>query len=263
MLISILTVTLNDLENLKRTYNSLLIQTNNDFEWIIKDGDSTDTTEMFYLSKIKNSGLNVKFIIKSDESLYDAMNQATKYASGEYFLFLNAGDCLASNETISLFSKEVMRLEKKFSFIYGDNIDITADGIQIYKKARELEYIQHSLPTSHQAIFYNSFFFKTFQYPLEYKIIADYAFTLLIFSSGYKDYLKLDFPICKFTLGGISQNNRKMLLKESFQIHRKLIGDDLFIASYKYIKSFIALMIIDKNPKLYRFLRRHFDKKSS
>lgn len=42
MKLSIITINFNNLEGLKNTFNSIFSQTNNDFEYIVIDGSSTD-----------------------------------------------------------------------------------------------------------------------------------------------------------------------------------------------------------------------------
>jgi len=168
---------------------------------------STDETEKFYLTEIKKSGLNVQFIIEKDKSLYDAMNQAIVYALGQYSLFLNAGDILYSNNTIS----QVLKIVKEhplYDFVYGDNYDHIENGKLILKKARSFEYLKHSLPTSYQAIFYRTALFEKYKYPVIYKICGDYALTAQIYFDGNKKNLKLNFPISIFRLGGLYQINR-------------------------------------------------------
>ncbi|MCW0484744.1 glycosyltransferase [Gaoshiqia sediminis] len=256
MLISIITVTLNDLDNLALTAKSLASQTNKDFQWIIKDGLSVDGTEK-YVEEIRTL-YDVDYIRKKDISIYDAMNQAIPYAKGKYSIFLNAGDILADENTIS---KAIGILSKtNSSFAFGSNYDSTIDGDMLFKKARSLDYLKHSLPTSHQAIFYNTTLFETYRYPLEYRICGDYAFTARIFFDGVQDYVTLNFPVCIFKLGGVSQENRKLLLKEGYIIHRTIVKNNRVSASLKYVKRFLTMHAFDHTPKLYGLMWKLFEK---
>lgn len=258
MTISIITVTLNDLVNLKITYASLLEQSYKDFEWIIKDGGSKDESENFYRTEIQLSGLKTRFICEKDRSIYDAMNQAIKYANNQYILFLNAGDCIADSETLKKVNESIIARNDDFCFIYGDNIDITPEGLPIYKKARELSYLCNSLPTSHQAIFYEKIVLNKYKYSLDYIVASDYALTAQIYFDGNRKYLKLDFPISKFSLGGLSSSRRDILLKEGYKIHRNIVKDNIIKAKLKIVKRFITFVILDKHPDIYIMLRRIF-----
>ena len=47
MKLSIITVNLNNLEGLKKTYDSVVCQTFTDYEWLVIDGGSTDGSREF------------------------------------------------------------------------------------------------------------------------------------------------------------------------------------------------------------------------
>jgi len=258
MIISIITVTLNDLPNLKKTAESLIIQSCKAFQWVIKDGFSNDGTEDYVKSIQVSNELNISYYREKDNSVYDAMNQAVRYITGDYVLFLNAGDIFHSKHIIDL-TMESMKNSPSYSFFYGDNYDLAPENILIYKKARSISYLKNSLPTSHQAIFYKTSLFEKYKYPLNYKICADYALTAQMYYDGNKTFHYLDFPICIFSLGGLSQINRKQLLKEGFLVHRNIVKDSLFLSGFKYVKRFFTFFILDKHPRLYTKVRKFFD----
>lgn len=260
MKITIITVTLNDYRDLRKTAKSILSQTSNNFQWLIKDGISDDSTESF-IKKIKreNDKYHIDYIKQKDKSLYDAMNQAVPKAIGEYILFLNAGDILASNKTLEKVIKE-LRIAKNYTIVYGDNYDLTTNGFYIYKKARDLKYIKYSLPTSHQAIFYNSKIIKNYQYPLNFKICGDYALTAKIYFDGHTKYKKLNFPVCIFNLDGLSTINRKALLKEGYYVHRHILNNGFFFSKFQFIRRIFVFFILDNFPYVYAKIRKMADK---
>ena len=95
---SIITVSLNAGESLLKTIDSILIQDFQDFEIIIKDGFSNDGS----YENISEDEKILKLQIK-DTGIYDAMNQALEYTSGEYILFLNAGDYFYDSKVLNSF----------------------------------------------------------------------------------------------------------------------------------------------------------------
>ena len=97
---SIITVCLNAGDHLSKTVDSVLQQSSNDYEYIIKDGGSTDKS----IEKVKEDQ-RIQIIVKKDNGIYDAMNQAITYASGKYILFLNAGDVLCNPKVLAEVSK--------------------------------------------------------------------------------------------------------------------------------------------------------------
>ncbi|MGL5637387.1 MAG: glycosyltransferase, partial [Bacteroidales bacterium] len=97
-LFSIITVTYNAGNLLIPTMDSISAQTYKDYEYIIVDGCSKDHT----LSLIESRKREITtFLSEPDKGIYDAMNKALRLATGEYILFMNAGDTLHSADTLS------------------------------------------------------------------------------------------------------------------------------------------------------------------
>ena len=108
MKFSIITVTYNPGEKLLPTVKSILDQTFTDFEIVIKDGGSKDSS----LDAVRALGDDrIKIFEAPDKGIYDAMNEAVKCSLGEFVLFLNAGD--------TFYSKDV--LEKTAKVLEGSN----------------------------------------------------------------------------------------------------------------------------------------------
>jgi len=257
MKLTIITVTLNCLEELKKTYISLSTQNCIDFQWLIKDGLSTDNT-IEYCEELKRiSNFEIDIISSKDTSIYDAMNQSFQYIRGEYCLFLNSGDLLSSDNVISMF---VNRNYYNSNLVFGDVIDIHKNQLKIVKQHRHINYIYRSLPTSHQSIFYLTKTLQTVAYPCEYKICGDYAITALIFLKDKNSYCELNYPISIFSLGGYSSSNRIKLLNEAFNIQQKILRTPLILSIYYITLSFISLLLLDKTPMIYKLLRSFSNK---
>lgn len=89
--ISIVTATFNAAALLPGLIESLSAQTDRNFEWIVIDGKSTDTTRQI----IESAGSIVStWISEPDFGIYDALNKAIRIASSEYYLVLGADDRL-------------------------------------------------------------------------------------------------------------------------------------------------------------------------
>ncbi len=199
---SIITVTRDNLTRLQKTYQSLQLQSCNDFEWIVQDGASNDGTIGF----LKITGALCESV--PDLGIYDAMNKALKRAQGKYVLFLNAGDTLASKNVL-----ERIKIEAEgFEFIYGDSIESGH-----VKKARPHTKISQGMITHHQAMMYRKD--KIGFYNLSYSIAADYDLTLRVLK-GTNKILYLDFPVCVFEPGGVSQTQALQGRIEQFKIRR-------------------------------------------
>lgn len=88
MKLSIITVCLNSAATIADTIKSVLQQRFKDYEYIIFDGGSTDQT----ISIVKSFGDKISLIRGNDKGIFDAMNQAIGYASGDFIGILNSDD---------------------------------------------------------------------------------------------------------------------------------------------------------------------------
>jgi glycosyltransferase involved in cell wall biosynthesis len=104
-LLSIVTVCKDHLEGLRRTLDSVLTQSFNDFEVIVVDGSSADGSRGYLQSKVAGDN-RVRYISRRDTGIYHAMNDGAAMAGGEFLLFLNAGDVFASADILAFFVEQ-------------------------------------------------------------------------------------------------------------------------------------------------------------
>jgi putative colanic acid biosynthesis glycosyltransferase len=216
MKFSIITVTLNNHSGLVATFNSVINQTFSDYEFIVIDGLSVDKTQEFV---INNSKFISKYISEKDEGIYDAMNKGIKHSIGDYLIFLNAGDTFASDNIL----KKISKLSKPiYDFIWGDSLELLGDR-KYYKKSKSHKLFWYGMITHHQSMIYSAKLIRkmNINYDLNFKIASDYKFSYSIFKSS-KSFLKLDFPVSIFQIGGISSTNVKLGLQEQVQIKKDL-----------------------------------------
>ena len=103
--ITIVTITYNAERVLQRTLDSVLAQTYEGVEHLIVDGASKDGTLQLaeqYKAKSDVSDCGHKVIILSepDHGIYDAMNKGLTQASGDYIVYMNAGDFFPYDDTL-------------------------------------------------------------------------------------------------------------------------------------------------------------------
>ena len=206
------TITLNNAEGLEKTWNSIKSQEFEDFEWLIQDGGSTDDT----INILKNTLGIIQCM--NDTGIYNAMNRLISRASGEYILFLNAGDMLADPQTLKTIAQNI---KNQADFIYGDALEQAQDGKINYKPSRKHKRITLGMFTHHQAMLYKTSAIGKKRYNEDYKITADYDFTARILKSA-KNIEYIPTPICIFEAGGISQQETKAGRNEQFQIRKTL-----------------------------------------
>ncbi len=116
MKISIITATYNSGTTLRDTMESILSQSYTDFEHIIVDGVSKDSTLDIIKDLEPRYEGKLKWISESDKGLYDAMNKGISMATGEVVGILNSDDFYTSNDILSTVAKEINDTDA----IYGD-----------------------------------------------------------------------------------------------------------------------------------------------
>ncbi|NNP73962.1 hypothetical protein A7P53_15370 [Acinetobacter defluvii] len=92
--ISVITAVYNAESCIQNLIESLRVQQDKDFEWVVIDGASTDKT-LKILNEIND--LNIKIISEPDFGIYDALNKGIKICSGEYYLVAGADDIFYLN----------------------------------------------------------------------------------------------------------------------------------------------------------------------
>ncbi|MEK0160757.1 glycosyltransferase family 2 protein [Pseudoalteromonas piscicida] len=240
MKLSIITITFNDVDGLKRTCESVAAQRFTNYEHIIIDGASNDGTSSF-LSQWSESNQYMKFISERDSGIYNAMNKGIKMASGEWILFLNAGDEFVNSNTLSdaFVKNEFDEVEVQVVFghklnKYGDTITSSAVGASL--KAGELF-------ACHQSIFFKD---RTL-YDESYKIFGDFDLLSKLYNKyGESGFKGINQAIAIFEGGGISSQVSFIKRKEKVKALYKNFG---FKAIFK---NYIASPLVWKKLFFYK-----------
>lgn len=170
ILLSIITVTKNDFDRLKKTISSMRSYYNDKFfEHIIIDGNSSDKTISFIKKKL-NKEKNIIFKSSNDNGIYDAMNSGINYSKGSFVLFLNSGDEMLIEKS-QIIAKLLELNNSKYDLICFPFIH-DFRSYKLIKKPKKL--LKHTLPTSHQAMFFSKKFFVQNKYNTKYSVASDF-----------------------------------------------------------------------------------------
>lgn len=93
-LISIITICYNSEITIEKTINSVLMQENQDYEYIIVDGASTDNTLDIIKRFEPSFHGRMKWESEPDHGIYDAMNKGICMSSGDIIGIVNSDDWL-------------------------------------------------------------------------------------------------------------------------------------------------------------------------
>ena len=220
MKISIITVTYNSEKTLKDTIESVLKQNYENYEHIIVDGKSKDSTVDIIKEYEEEYNGKLKYISEKDNGIYDAMNKGITKAKGDYLLFLNADDTLFSKRTIND-EVEYMQNDMKASDVYFGNIEIKNEYGVYVQKPRSLEMLPYKMVLSHQAVFIRRDLLIKNLFDLKYRYSADYKQLSTLYLLGYK-FCYIDLAIAHTPMdAGATYNNYIISTKEHFKILRE------------------------------------------
>lgn len=195
MKISIITVCYNASHVIEKCIKSVADQDYQNLEYLIIDGGSTDGT----LEIINNFSESIDLIVSErDHGIYDAMNKGLVRASGDWFLFLNSDDTLASSDCISSATKYLLDNSKNY---YGiANIQFDSRTLRNKPKAGKPIDFEKELPI-HQTVFVSSKY-KHLNFDSSYKICADSVYLYRLSKITTFDFIPV--TIANFSLGGAS-----------------------------------------------------------
>ena len=216
--LSIITVCLNAVSGIKNTANSIIHQTDDDIEWIVVDGQSTDGT-LEYLQKIKQVST---LISEKDAGIYNAMNKGISASNGDYCLFLNAGDSLADSDVVRKarpFMKKDLAIGQ-LRVCYPENTEKNYVNDFKLQDIRTKYLYYRSLP--HPSTFIKKSLFETFGYYDEsFSIAGDHDFFARVLLLGVNKSF-IPFCVSEFFMDGISteMKNSSLLQKELKKIRK-------------------------------------------
>ena len=236
-LISIITVCKNSEGTIEKTILSVLSQTYSNIEYIIIDGNSSDST-MVIVNGYKYS--ITKIISESDSGIYQAMNKGIALAKGEFILFLNADDRLVFESAIEKAVDFIVHQLKSDVFC-GNLLRFHIDGtfnIWTPKKVTELSLYRGSLP--HPATFFRKDSFHRYgNYNESFAIAGDYEWFLRAFLKHHAVFTIIPQLITMFFEGGISTLDKyKLMLREEISKTHSMYFTPAQLSKLK-IKKFI------------------------
>lgn len=228
--LSIITATYNAEKFLPALIESLRRQSDKNFEWVVADGASTDST----LTLLKDvTDLNLVLSSQKDFGIYDALNRAINLCKAEHYLVLGADDQLScdtvltinnylnKNETLDLIIGQV---------IYNGNLIKIRKGLKFLFGARA--YVaSHSVGCVFRKKLHETFGMYSNKYPL----LADTYFIKMIFTDPTLKAIYSPVVFGTFSSSGVSSNN--ILRVQCEFAHIQITTED-----YKFFQLMIAYL---------------------
>lgn len=222
--ISVITVVYNGQDLLEGTILSVINQSYTHIEYVIIDGKSKDKT----VDIIKKYESNIdKWISESDKGLYDAMNKGLKMATGDFVIFMNAGDHFSDNNVLkSVFSK----YDNETDVLYGEVMMVdnhrqpigTRTEITTRKLPQNLTWksMKLGMVVCHQAFIPRR---ELCPFYMDNNLSADIDWVIEILKKSRKN-VNCEIVIADFLVGGVSKQRHRQSLKDRYNVLQKHFG---------------------------------------
>lgn len=213
MTLSIITINYNNREGLQKTIDSVLSQTWKDYEWIVIDGGSTDSSREMIEQYQEHFAY---WCSEPDRGVYHAMNKGITKAQGKYLSFMNSGDTFYDKDTLN----DVFSKERSSDILYGDCLQVFEHYKKLLSYPQPMElYTIYGCPLCHQAMIIRTSLLKNRGYDESYKICADYKHLLEVTMRG-ATYEHVGIVVCQYDMNGISSNYRDLFQREWDEAHQ-------------------------------------------
>lgn len=236
--ISILTCTYNSESTINSTLQSVLCQEYDDVEHIIVDGASTDSTlqkaeEYKRQSDFSSSGHEVVILSEPDNGLYFAMNKALKMASGDYVVYLNAGDFLPDSRVVADIAECATQSDRLPGVIYGDTdlVDLSGNFLRHRRLSPPKRLTSRSFADGmlvcHQAFYALTSLARAIPYNIDYRYSADVDWCIRVMKAAEREGRSLRCVgrvVVNYLSEGMTTQNHKASLCERFRVMRSHYG---------------------------------------
>ena len=233
--ITVVTITYNAAAVLQRTLDSVLAQSYPYVEHLIVDGASKDETlvmaEQYREESLEKAAAHeVKVISEPDRGIYDAMNKGLREATGDFLVFLNAGDTLPSTDTLELVMDKA---DDGVGVLYGNTDIVDGDGNFLYHRRLQpperltWRSFRQGMVVCHQAFYARTEIAKAQIYDLHYRFSADVDWCIRVMKETehrQMTLVNLHAVVANYLEEGATTKNHKASLRERYLVMQKHYG---------------------------------------
>jgi len=232
-LLSIITVTYNAGAVLQRTLDSVAAQDYPQMEHVLIDGASKDNTLSLLEAHAAQMPRTV-LLSEPDKGLYDAMNKGLARATGDYVLFLNAGDELADSHILTEIFASAVEADVYYGHALLVDLDGQPHGLRQPLPPEKLDWksLQWGMSVCHQAFIVKRSL--AVKYDLTYRVCADIDWMIRTLKLARTAHYTGNV-VCRFLMDGLSSNRRKLAWKERYQVLEKHYGRFTNLLNHLYI----------------------------
>lgn len=256
---SIITITFNSEKTIERTLNSVLSQCYTDYEYIIVDGASKDSTVDIIRKYEPLFEGRMKWKSEPDTGIYNAMNKGILRSTGEIIGIVNSDDWLEPN-ALEIVNRAVLGNRGinaiytgniKFHYADGNNITMCSNKERLDKYAKK-----YMMGIYHPATFVSADIYKAIGlFDTNLKIYGDSEFINRCYYSNV-NFIFINDVLSNMSDGGVSNVYNKKMYKDRIYILKKYCKNKL--EYYRLLMESIIKSIIKKNTP--EFLVRNYRK---
>ena len=252
-LISVITVCYQAAETLQKTILSVRQQYYQPLEFIVVDGGSTDGTRDIIS---RHQDIITRWVSEPDRGIYDAMNKGVSMATGEWVIFMNAGDTFAANDVLLRIYKKTPTPKTptpspsrgEGSLITPTINNATSNANQtplpsggagggclgggfsvlygsVIKNGRVIEPHRftnpHRMPFCHQSSLVRTSCLREQPFDINHRMSADLKFFKQLLLAGHQ-FQQVPFPIAIFDTTGVSNARRSAGLADNISVIREV-----------------------------------------
>lgn len=212
MKISIITASYNSGATVRRTVESVLMQTCRNLEYLLIDGGSKDDTASIvesYRNDFESKDWTLTVISEKDHGIYDAMNKGIRNAGGDVIGILNSDDWYCDADVLECVLSEFEKSDS-FDMVYG-NLMYMKEGkpYRYWRSGRQRSFRYGWMPP-HPSLFVRKNVYDRYGlFRLDCGVNADYELMLRLFEVNRLRASWVDKTFTYMQAGGTSNNGIK------------------------------------------------------
>lgn len=242
MKISIVTAAYNSGKTIRDTLESVLRQTYDNYELIVKDGGSKDNTLDICREYEERFKGRMKIISSPDKGIYDAMNQGVSSASGDIVGILNSDDFYTSDDILERIAGEY-NADTYLEALYGDIHFVSPNNLMKCTRYYSSSYfrpwlLRFGFMPAHPSFYVRKAVYDTYGlYDLQFRTSSDFEWMVRLFTKYHirAKYIHKDFVTMRS--GGESTAGMEAKRKVNNDIVASLKKNGIFTCeAFKYIR---------------------------
>jgi len=237
MKISIITVCYNSASTIRDTFESVLTQTYSNIDYIVVDGNSTDTT--VFLIKEYEAKFNgrMRWVSEPDAGLYDAMNKGIEMARGDVIGILNSDDVFFCSQVLEHIVSS-FDLGNDIDAVYGDLYYVVQNNISVIIRkwiTGEQAKFETGWHPAHPALYIKRNVYEMYgKFNLCYRIASDFEIMLRFIDKYHIKLIYLNEIFVKMRLGGKTNKSFRNIFAQNVEILKAFRENKIYVNYLTY-----------------------------